>query len=76
LPADERESYDAAINRQCALSDASVAAGKLTFGIDDSMIWSTPENLDEYNRKVDPVWVKFWVRYTYETNTVLNIATE
>ena len=76
LTADERASYDAAINRQSALSDATVAAGKLTFGIDDSMIWLTPEDLDEFTRKTDPVWVSFWVRYTYETSTILNIATE
>ena len=75
LSPSDRAQYDAAISRQNAITDAAIAAGKLTVN-NSSMTWVNPEDYDYYKNNKDPNWVAFWNRFTNETNVVLNVTTE
>ena len=75
LSPSHRAQYDAAISRQNAITDAAIAAGKLTVN-NSSMTWVNPEDYDYYRNNKDPNWVAFWNRFINETNVVLNVTTE
>jgi hypothetical protein len=72
----DRVKYNEAANRQNDITDAAVAAGKVTVASDGSMTWSDPQYLEDFILGSDSEWVLFWNRFTNETNVVLNITTE
>jgi|688.fasta_scaffold1034342_2 hypothetical protein len=75
LSPSDRAQYDAANARQNAITDAAIAAGKLTVN-NRSMTWVNPEDYYYYRNNKDPIWVTFWNRFTNETNVVVNKTTE
>ena len=71
----DRAQYDAATSRQNAITDAAIAAGKLTVD-NSSMTWVNPGDFDYYRNNKDPIWVQFMNRYLDETNAILNTTSE
>ena len=71
-PAD-RIKYDAANARQQVITDAAVAAGKLTLESFNRMVWVSEDDVEPFVSSKDTEWVDFHLRYCVETKAIFNV---